>query len=141
MPRGRNVAPGGRPPANLHTNANEVSTLYFIRSGDFLKIGLATDVRRRLAHFQLHNPHPIWLDAFRTVPRPLARYVEAQTHAALAEFSLGREWFKVDTGIAKRAAHPIVGRAWREAAKWRDTGARWEIDPRVSELRSKDKRL
>jgi hypothetical protein len=91
--------------------------------------------------FQLGNPHPIWLEAYRTVPQMLSRHVETDVHAQLADHYIGREWFRIDTATATKAAKPVVLKAWRMAQKMGDWGPSWEAPKNVANLRKQNNRL
>lgn len=106
-------------PVNFLQNAGLSRVLYFLRSGDFLKIGITHDLVGRVHHFQLGNPHEITLDAYRTVPAALARQIEQQIHAALAQKAAGREWFTVSRDEALAVAAPIIQAAKAHMVRWR----------------------
>lgn len=66
--------------------------VYGIQSGIFIKVGKAVDIRARLNTFRLHNPHQLKVVLKRQVESPF--WIEARMHRILAEFSIGREWFR-----------------------------------------------
>lgn len=77
-----------RIPVNTHRMAaDQRSVLYFIQSLDLVKVGIATDLAKRVCTFQLGNPHPLDVKS-RAIPRALAKQVEQQAHMALAEWDL-----------------------------------------------------
>jgi hypothetical protein len=67
--------------------------VYGIQSGQFIKIGVANDIERRLAQMKLLNPHPCSVVFRRKIP--CALYCERQMHDLLKAKSIGREWFEV----------------------------------------------
>jgi hypothetical protein len=121
-----------KPPVNLTRNLGLTSTLYFIESGEFVKVGIAEDLGRRLFTLQLGNPLVLKVGARRTIPRPLQRQVERLVHQALSEWSIGREWFRLSAKNAVRLADPIVKKANVTAYKWRvggiELGTGWGLD-------------
>jgi hypothetical protein len=64
--------------------------IYFIRNGEFVKIGRAAYPEQRLAQLQIGNPTPLELLA--TVPG--GRGEEYVLHKHFAAFGVGGEWFK-----------------------------------------------
>lgn len=100
--------------------------LYFIVSGEFVKVGLANDVDRRLEGLRVGNPHPMTVAAWRTIPAALARPIEKGVHLALVDHAHFGEWFRVDAATAVRAAKPVVDKAWRQfrSLKAADMGER-----------------
>lgn len=109
-------------PENLTRSLGKVTTLYFIESGEFVKVGLADDVQRRLHDLQLGNPLPLRLAHRRTIPRALNKQVERLVHGRLGEWSVGREWFRLTAKAAIFHADPIVKQANIVAEQWRRRG-------------------
>lgn len=73
--------------------------VYGFQSGEFIKIGSAGNVERRLKQFQLGNPHPLKVVMRRNVEE--AVWLERRIHRLLASHAVGREWFRVDVAQAK----------------------------------------
>lgn len=99
--------------------------IYGIQSGQFIKVGAADDIKRRLHTFRLHNPHPLKVVLRRIVKENY--WVEKRMHQLLAQYAIGREWFDCspeqvreafDTALKEliAARHRIVGtpRGWRD---------------------------
>lgn len=66
--------------------------VYAIQSGEFIKIGVATNIPQRLNTMRLLNPHPINLVMKRRLCA--AFYCERKMHEILKSKAVGREWFK-----------------------------------------------
>lgn len=67
--------------------------VYGIQSGEFIKVGITHDLKRRKHEMALFNPHPckVVFNKYAAVPR----FIERELHKALAQFAIGREWFKI----------------------------------------------
>jgi len=121
-------------PQNLHRSFDARSFLYFIESGEFVKVGLAEDLKKRLFSLQLGNPLELRLVAWRTIPRALSIQTERAVHAELVDFAIGREWFRMDGRTAVKRADPIVKKAHATVLRWRsrlgnlDTGREVTIE-------------
>lgn len=99
----------------------ELKWIYGIKSGDLIKIGVANNLDNRLREMRLLNPHPVRVVLKRRVPN--AFIIEREMHRILAEFAIGREWFKVDTRQASKA----FDQAFSEMlARWRDRTDQWD---------------
>jgi hypothetical protein len=80
----------------------EYGFVYGIRSLDLIKVGVATDIEKRMNVMRLHNPHGVELVFYRRVYAP---YVfEKRLHQLLAEKAMGREWFKISLEELRCAA-------------------------------------
>ena len=67
--------------------------VYGIQCGEFIKIGVATHIERRLKTMVLYNPMPLKIVLRR---QPMESYwMEKRMHVLLAEHSVGREWFRI----------------------------------------------
>jgi hypothetical protein len=77
--------------------------IYAIQSGQFIKIGLARNLKRRLYAMRLHNPHELRLMAHRVIPVRWAHRIERCAHRLLAEQTIGREWFACTAEQAREA--------------------------------------
>lgn len=80
--------------ANVHAaeSKREASTdskhMYFIRSGDKVKIGVSISPEDRLQQIKTSNPDAVLLGYIPTV-----NGIESQIHSELAEWNVGGEWF------------------------------------------------
>lgn len=81
--------------------------VYGIRCGEFVKIGKATDIEQRLHTFRLCNPYPCEVVFRRRTEAPL--HFERKMRELLAEWSVGREWFRItDNQITEAASVAAV---------------------------------
>ena len=90
--------------------------LYFIRSGQYVKIGVSANPRGRIASIQTGNPDPI--EVLGVVPGD--RELEKELHREFAPLHHRGEWFRDDPAIhaaSDRLAAPSVAPAvewpWR----------------------------
>lgn len=82
-------------------NPRTAAYIYVMRCGEFLKIGMAADPRRRLESFQIGNPLPVEIAHKRLVSRWYAKHIESACHRALAAHAHRNEWFRCDLALAK----------------------------------------
>lgn len=106
------------PPVNIDRNLGKKTFIYFITTGEYVKVGIALDPDARLKIFQLGNPHEIKISYRRTVDAALALQTEKLIHKALVAHSVGREWFKIDAATAVKIAKPYIDKANRIAQNW-----------------------
>lgn len=106
------------PPVNFDRNATSTRNIYFLRCGEFLKIGIAGDIEQRIRGFKIGNPHSIKLEAYRTVPRALCVQIEKAVHAALAHRHHEGEWFRVGKAEALAIADPLIKKATATVRRW-----------------------
>lgn len=107
--------------------------VYFVQSGDFVKIGFASDVQKRVAELQTGSPHQ--LNVLAVLP-DVDKSVEATCHRVFARNHFRGEWFRLDDdfleaiavldchgnqsnikAIAELVAHPIERRALRKKVR------------------------
>lgn len=69
--------------------------VYFIKSGDFIKIGKSTDPNERLKHLQIGNPEKLKLIATSAV------VPEKSFHDMLSEHRVTGEWFKNNEEVSE----------------------------------------
>jgi hypothetical protein len=117
------------PPLSYVDDPKRKRMIYIFECGEFIKVGIATDIARRQEQIEMLNPYPVRLAFFRAVNFSLARAAEKAIHAELAPFRHRGEWFK----MSARAAHGVLVKAWREALKAERRMAtarkRWEREP------------
>jgi hypothetical protein len=82
--------------------------VYGIQSGQFIKIGVATNVAQRMKAMRLLNPHPLKIVLKRRLCA--AFYCEKKMHEILAQKAVGREWFEVSVEEVLAAAE--IGAAY-----------------------------
>lgn len=74
--------------------------VYFLRCGDFVKIGFSAQPKRRLRHLQTATPFDFELLGM----HPGLRWQEQQLHKIFASLRHRHEWFRVDQTILDIAA-------------------------------------
>lgn len=76
---------------------NSDQIVYFIEDphAGYVKIGVATDVRKRMAQLQCSHGHPLKLLGTMSGGRP----VEKNLHEMFARYKVRREWFKLSDEI------------------------------------------
>jgi hypothetical protein len=70
-------------------------SVYFIRSGNFIKIGHATNPNRRLKELQTGNPNH--LELMGVIPG--GPNAESHIHSIFSDFRTNGEWFELTTDI------------------------------------------
>ena len=97
--------------------------LYAVRCADYVKIGLAADVQRRIKDFECASPFDVSLVARSRVRADKAGMAERMAHERLADAHHRGEWFRTDPQTAKKAvryaATAILGMdgPWNEACR------------------------
>lgn len=95
--------------------------IYAFKVGPYIKIGYATDWKRRFKNYETHCPFKISKVIVRAVPKKMAKSAEAMAHAQLAHGWHRGEWFEV----SKAEAMAAIKTAWKAAHK---------LAPRTPEL-------
>lgn len=67
--------------------------IYIIRGGPYYKIGIAQDLKARLAAFGTHCPHKC--SVVFSLRSAIARGIEGDIHDDLAQYRVHGEWFKL----------------------------------------------
>ena len=99
--------------------------VYVMQSGRFHKVGIATNVAKRLQTIQNTTPHEVRLVTKSLFDKTyIARIVEKTIHGALSDFRVQNEWFDVDEAMARRALRD-VGQAMREWLRYEEDRPRW----------------
>lgn len=75
------------------------SNIYFIQSGEFVKIGIAIDVETRMALFQIGNP--IKLILIKAFVTERAYQEESDLHLIFDKYRVYGEWFRINSGDLK----------------------------------------
>jgi hypothetical protein len=74
----------------------ELPCVYIIRSGQFLKIGRASKLERRLSTYKTHNPD---FDVACFIPSQNPRALEQDLHSRFKKLRRQGEWFADDGEI------------------------------------------
>lgn len=118
--------------------------VYGIQSGEFIKVGLATDIAARLETLRLYNPHPV--KVVLRIYSEHAGFIERTMHRLLANHSVGREWFRASReqveAVARLAVQESIKRhdRQREWEKWSAEHAEVKRMAREARARARDER-
>jgi hypothetical protein len=91
--------------------------VYAIKSGRFIKIGVALSIAKRVRDMRLLNPHEIVV-VYRRKMRA-AFHCEKKMHEVLRDKAVGREWFEASVEEVKAAA--TIGLAYAREVRSRTT--------------------
>jgi len=106
-----------------------VTTLYFVVSGEFVKIGITRNLENRMRSLRMGMPHPMHLAYRRTVPAGLALQIERRMHEMFADRRVTGEWFRdLDPKEAARQSATVIRQANAAYAKWWREGCE-TLDP------------
>jgi len=76
--------------------------VYVIADGEYVKIGVADDIRRRLSGLQMGNPRPLVLRyLIPAFDRSEAFLIEWKLHQALSHAYIRGEWFVADVNVVQ----------------------------------------
>ena len=82
--------------------------VYFLRCGDFVKVGYASDAPSRVRHIRVSNPYPVDLIAWARGGRD----EEARIHAIIKNHRHKGEWFRVAEQLM------VIVEAASDTASW-----------------------
>lgn len=82
-------------PSAYQPDSDAGEWVYFLRAGDFVKIGYTTDLASRLKRLQTGSPHELRL----LVLLPGTKYDEATFHRRFGSLRAHGEWFKLDGAL------------------------------------------
>lgn len=80
--------------------ASKLRWLYAIGCGEFVKFGIALDMKKRMANYDCHNPFPVVVIGSLLAPADL----EKRIHAVLKRDWHKGEWFKASDDVLEVAA-------------------------------------
>ncbi len=114
-------------PGGMLTDPGRTAVVYIFRCGEYRKVGITKDLRKRHADLQFGNPYPIHVELYRTVSAYFVRHIEKAAHERLAAHRHTGEWFLVDRAAAKAAVveackevAKLERQQWRRAAENRE---------------------
>jgi hypothetical protein len=79
------------------------SYLYFVECDKFVKVGIASDIFKRMSQLQVSSPHPMQLLA--AFPSKQAAIIERRIHHMWAKYRGLGEWFKLPDGEIGHILH------------------------------------
>ena len=109
---------GYRPPANANYWSSR-RTIYVLAAGPFVKVGVATDVGKRIAGLRSGCPYPIRVVSLHPAPALIIHQVERRIHKALAASQAEGEWFGVSADVAEAAVREAIRQADCAMLNWR----------------------
>jgi predicted GIY-YIG superfamily endonuclease len=75
--------------------------VYVLKCHEYYKIGIATNVKSRLASNQTGNPYPIELVASIEVGEKDCYIIESYLHQSLKQWNERNEWFRLSSAEVK----------------------------------------
>jgi hypothetical protein len=91
--------------------------VYFIKTGDAIKVGIATDVNSRLVSVQVGNPHKMTLLHSISTSEQHAREIESQIHNLFHKTNLNGEWYQANQFMMDFITH-IKEYGWETHSDW-----------------------
>ena len=94
--------------------------VYFIRTGDAIKVGIATDLTKRMVNVQVGNPHKIEVLHYIGTSEDEARKIESQIHELFRKTHLNGEWFHANQFMIDFIRN-IKENGWESHSNWIDS--------------------
>ncbi len=113
--------------------------VYFIKTGDAIKVGIATDVNSRTISIQVGNPHKIELLHTISTSEEHARRIESQIHELFCKTNLNGEWFQANQFMIDFISH-IKNNGWEAHSEWIETQYRKVYGDTLAVLKAKIER-
>lgn len=73
--------------------------VYYIRCGDYVKIGKSGDIQERVKDIARWNPYPVEVVAYEPCPGARAHAREAEIHECLSAHHHQGEWFRLSDEV------------------------------------------
>jgi hypothetical protein len=113
--------------------------VYFIKTGDAIKVGIASDVNRRVVEIQVGNPHKIELLHTISTSEGNARKIESQIHILFRKTNLNGEWFQANQFMIDFIRH-IKDNGWEVHSEWIETQYQKVYGDSLADLKAKIER-
>ncbi|NWG01692.1 MAG: GIY-YIG nuclease family protein [Syntrophaceae bacterium] len=94
--------------------------VYFIQTGDAIKVGIASDLTKRMVSVQVGNPHKIEVLHSISTSEEEARKIESQIHELFKRTHLHGEWFHANQFMIDFIRH-IKENGWESHSDWIDS--------------------
>lgn len=91
--------------------------VYFIQTGDAIKVGIASDLAKRMVNVQVGNPHKIEVLHSISTSEEEARKIESQIHELFKRTHLNGEWFHANQFMIDFIRH-IKKNGWEAHSDW-----------------------
>lgn len=120
-----------RTPATTTGDRREPTWVYLMQCGEYVKVGIANDVNRRLLDLQVGNPYPIHVRRkFKHQSRLHALLCERTIHAILDDARHYHEWFSCPIERAETVARAVHSATIEIRAlhkrEWAEREIRWK---------------
>ena len=79
-----------------YTCSDDVTFVYALRSGDYIKIGVAKTVDQRVKTLQTGNPIKIEIEHLKKTNNVFAYIDEKRLHKKFKKYHIMNEWYKID---------------------------------------------
>ena len=79
-----------------YTYVDDVTFVYALRSGDYIKIGVAKTIEQRVKTLQTGNPIKIEIEHLKKTNNVFAYIDEKRLHKKLKKYHVMNEWYKID---------------------------------------------
>lgn len=99
--------------ANMDSKRKPSEFIYVIGCNEFVKIGIAGNVRKRLSELQVGNPYPLRLYGHWKAGEAVKE--EAALHALLSPHQERGEWFKLPKAMMDRITMKLPGKEVSDA--------------------------
>ncbi len=94
--------------------------VYFVQTGDAIKVGVASHLRNRMVNLQVGNPHKVEiLHSISSSTEEEARKIESEIHELFIRTHLNGEWFHANQFMIDFIRH-IKDNGWEAHTEWRD---------------------
>lgn len=113
--------------------------LYFIRAGDAIKVGIASDLNKRIGAIQTSSPHKINLVHSIDLSYEKARQIEKEIHTFFQKTNLQGEWFRSTQFMLDYIEH-IKENGFESHASWIQKRYLEEYEDIVNALKIKTER-
>ena len=81
---------------NDYAHLDDVTFVYALRSGDYIKIGVAKTVDQRVKTLQTGNPIKIEIEHLKKTNNVFAYIDEKRLHKKFKKYHIMNEWYKID---------------------------------------------
>lgn len=113
--------------------------VYFIKTGDAIKVGIANDIDKRMINVQVGNPHKIELLHSLSLSEERARQTESEVHEIFHKTNLNGEWFQA-TQFMLDYINNIKENGWDSHLAWLERQYKEAYEEIVNTLQSKIER-
>ena len=91
--------------------------VYFVKAGDAIKVGIATDIKGRLISIQVGNPYKVGLIHYIETTEENARNIESEIQNIFHKTNLNGEWFQANQFMEEFIKN-IKEHGWESHSDW-----------------------